>query len=107
MGELMDIEDGKIGTYRDDRGNNVLHLAAAHCRLEIVEMLIDELKLDVNCREGKGWTPVAIAAFHGHKKVVQALMARKADPLIENAYRKDAFQVAQDDEMREALKMAL
>merc|ERR1712032_1413929 len=50
--ELMDIENGKIGTYRDDRGNNVLHLAAAHGRLEIVEMLIDEMKLEVNCREG-------------------------------------------------------
>merc|ERR1712176_341683 len=108
MGELMDItaEGGQIGTYRDDRGNSVLHLCAEFGRLECVEMLIDEMKLDVNLRDGKGWTPVAISGFRGHKKVVQSLIARKADPLIENAYRKDAFAVAKDDEIRDVLKEA-
>merc|ERR1712184_52233 len=30
--ELMDI-DAKIGAYRDDKGNDVLHIAATHGRL--------------------------------------------------------------------------
>jgi len=105
--ELMDIERSQIGSYRDDRGNSVLHVAAEYGRLECVEMLIDELGMDKNIREAKGWTPVAIAAFRGHKRVCQALLERKADPLIENAYRKDALAVAKDDEIREALKVGL
>eukprot|EP00913_Durusdinium_trenchii_P023910 g22455.t1 len=73
-------------------------------RHEIVSMLLEEFGFAVNPRDSKGWTPISIAAFHGHKKVCQVLMAKKADPSIENAYRKDAFTVAKDDEIREVLK---
>jgi len=106
--ELNDIEDQRqIPTSRDDRGNNVLHVAAQHGRLEIAVALIQDFGIDVNCREAKGWTPIAIAAFKGHKKLCQALMELKASPEIPNAYRKDAFAVAQDDEIRETLKACL
>lgn len=103
--ELSDIEDPRqIGTYRDDRGNNVLHMACQHGKLEIVTMLIDTYSIPVNTREAKGWTPIAIAAFKGHKKVCQALLDRQGDPSIPNAYRRDAYQVAQDDEIRDTLQ---
>lgn len=67
-------------------------------------MLLEDLGFNVNWREAKGWTPIAIAAFHGHKRLCQVFMAKKADPHIANAYRKDAFQVAKDDEIAEVLK---
>mmetsp|Transcript_64940 Transcript_64940/g.152784 ORF Transcript_64940/g.152784 Transcript_64940/m.152784 type:complete len:550 (+) Transcript_64940:63-1712(+) len=102
--ELMDVARKEIPTYRDDRGNSILHVAAAHGRLEIVSLLLDTFSFGANPRDSKGWTPIAVAAFHGHKKVCQALMSKKADPLIENAYRKDAFAVAKDDEIRDTLK---
>lgn len=106
--ELADIEDQRqIATYRDEMGNNVLHIASQHGRLDIVIALLDEFHMDVNCREAKGWTAIAIAAFKGHKKLCQALMQRKANPEIPNAYRKDAFDVAQDDEIRSTLKACL
>jgi len=105
--ELMDLERQEIPSYRDDRGNNILHIAATHGRLEVVAMLLEEYGLGVNPRDSKGWTPIAIAAFHGHKKVCQVLMTKRADPQIENAYRKDAFAVAKDDEIRETLKECL
>ncbi|CAK9036919.1 unnamed protein product [Durusdinium trenchii] len=102
--ELMDLDRKEAQSYRDDKGNNILHLAAANGRHEIVSMLLEEFGFAVNPRDSKGWTPISIAAFHGHKKVCQVLMAKKADPSIENAYRKDAFTVAKDDEIREVLK---
>lgn len=102
--ELNGIDDpGQIGTFRDDRGNNILHLAAQLDRLEICVALIDDFGMNVNCQEAKGWTPIAIAAFKGHKKLCLALMERKAAPEIRNAYKKDAHDVAQDDEIRDAL----
>jgi len=102
--ELMDLDRKEMQAYRDDRGNNILHLAATHGRQEIASMLLEEFGFGINPRDSKGWTPISIAAFHGHKKICQVLMAKKADPNIENAYRKDAFSVAKDDEIREVLK---
>ncbi|CAE7865034.1 TNKS2 [Symbiodinium microadriaticum] len=102
--ELLDLDRKEIPAYRDDRGNSILHLAATHGRQEIVTLLFDSFGFGANPRDSKGWTPIAVAAFHGHKKICQVLMARKADPLIENAYRKDAFAVAKDDEIKETLK---
>lgn len=105
--ELMDIDRAQLGAHRDDRGNNILHLAAEYGQLECVELLIDEWGMDKNAREIKGWTPIAISAFRGHKKVCMSLLQRKADPLIANAYRKDALAVAQDDEIREVLTIGM
>merc|ERR1719201_2273113 len=67
-------------------------------------MLVDEMGVHVNLRDAKGWTPIAVAAFHGHKQVCRELMGRKADPSIPNAYRKDAHDVAKDDEIKEVLR---
>jgi len=101
--ELNDIA-GNIEAYRDDRGNTVLHLAAVHGKVEIIICLIKDHGCGVNPRDAKGWTPIAVAGFHGHKKACQELMALGADVLIENAYRKSALDVAKDDEIRGVLQ---
>jgi len=101
--ELMDIDRAQIGGYRDERGNSVLHIACIHGKLDCVTLLIDEMGLGVNVRDAKGWTPIAIAAFHGHKQLCRELMNRKADPMIKNAYNKDACDVAKDEEIKEVL----
>jgi len=105
--ELMDMDKKEIIGYRDDRGNNVLHIAVTHDKLDCVVMLLEEYGLDVNTRDAKGWTPIAISAFHAHKNLCKELIGRKGDPMIENAYRKDAFQVAKDDEIKETLTMCV
>lgn len=102
--ELMDIEKRELPGYRDERGNSLLHLAAWKDKVEIAVFLIDELGMNVNLRDAKGWTPVAMAGFHGCKKVCVELMNRKADPLIANSYRKTALDVAKDDEIKDVLK---
>lgn len=102
--ELMDLDRKEMQAYRDDRGNNILHVATIHGRQEVTSMLLEDFGFGINPRDSKGWTPISIAAFHGHKKICQVLMAKKADPSIENAYRKDAFAIAKDDEIRDVLK---
>merc|ERR1719199_1067466 len=99
----MDVDRSQIGTFRDDRGNSVLHLSCIHNKLECMKLLVDELGMNVNLRDAKGWTPIAMAAFHGHKQICRELMGRKADASIANAYRKDAHDVAKDDEIKEVL----
>lgn len=43
-----------------------------HKTLEEVEY--KTFKTNVNARDNKGWTPVAIACFHNHAKVVRFLL---------------------------------
>lgn len=101
---LADLEPRQLPMYRDDTGNTVLHIAASQGQSEVVNMLIEEYKMDVNLQDSKGWTPIAVAGFYGHKRTCLGLLERKADPTLPNAYRKDAYDVAKDDEIKDTLK---
>ncbi|OQR92508.1 hypothetical protein ACHHYP_03642 [Achlya hypogyna] len=112
---------------RDERGATLLSLAAQHDNVGVAEMLLtfwkvtfrDEthpmlrphkrqlshaqavftkvFKANVNARDAKGWTPIAIAVFHQSKRVARLLLEHGANPRLKNQYNKDAFDLAQDD----------
>eukprot|EP00939_MAST-03C_sp_MAST-3C-sp1_P004172 g4172.t1 len=48
----------------------------------------------INARDQKGWTACQIACFHKHKRIIQMLLDAGADPLLRNAYGKNAFDLA-------------
>ena len=50
---------------------------------------------NVNARDSKGWTPVSVAAFHGHKDSLRLILESGGDPMIPNNYNKNAFQVVE------------
>lgn len=54
-------------------------------------------KTNVNARDCRGWTPVAIAVFHESKKSLRVLLEHGADPSLKNQYNKDAYYFAKDD----------
>ncbi|CAD7928023.1 unnamed protein product [Amoebophrya sp. A120] len=100
--ELVDVESN-ISTYRDDRGNTALHLAAWKDRMEVCVYLLDEANAQVDARDSKGWTPLQIASFHGNRKGCELLLSKKANPELLNAYRKSAIDLAKDDEVKAVL----
>src|SRR5256885_7222216 len=53
--------------------------AAAAGEIERVERLIGESPSDVNGYSPDGWTPLHLAAFFGHAKIVELLLAHGAD----------------------------
>src|SRR5947209_17012348 len=55
--------------------------AAAAGEIERVERLIGESPSDLNAFSPDGWTPLHLAAFFGHAKIVELLLARGADPV--------------------------
>jgi ankyrin repeat protein len=61
----------------DDGGLTPLHLAAAHCRTNVVLLLLDE-GAKVNARAKGGATPLHLAAQEGCVDVVTILLARGA-----------------------------
>jgi ankyrin repeat protein len=56
--------------------------ACAAGELERVERLLEEDVLSVATFSDDGWTPLHLAAFFGHAKIVEALLARGADALV-------------------------
>lgn len=57
----------------------------------------------LNTKNGKGWTPLMIACYNGHKKVVESLLKHGADPNVANMngtvpimYTKERFEIDGD-----------
>ena len=53
--------------------------AAAAGEIERVERLLADSPADVNAYSADGWTPLHLAAFFGHAKIVEFLLAHEAD----------------------------
>lgn len=62
----------------DIRGNTSLHIAAAHDRNDIVEMLL-QYQADVNAKSDGGWTPLHAASEKGLVHIARILLAAGAD----------------------------
>src|SRR5919204_5779321 len=56
--------------------------AAAAGEIERVERLIEESPATVNGYSPDGWTPLHLAAFFGHAKIVELLLAHGADVTV-------------------------
>eukprot|EP00803_Ostreobium_quekettii_P007331 evm.model.scf_1535.3 EVM.evm.TU.scf_1535.3 scf_1535:22230-35004(+) len=71
-----------------------LHVAALRGNLEAVEVLAGEGKADVHSRQSDALTPLLLAAFCGHGKVVRALVAAGAVMDARDAQNKAALHMA-------------
>ncbi|KAH6756702.1 hypothetical protein C2S53_001104 [Perilla frutescens var. hirtella] len=63
----------------DSDGNSLLHLAIAHCRPDLVQLLL-EFHPDVEAHSRSGSSPLEAAAAAGEALIVELLLAHKASP---------------------------
>lgn len=56
-------------------GASLSHLAARKGRLRCIRALQEEFQADLNLRDDGGFTPLTMAAWAGHKRVVRYLLA--------------------------------
>eukprot|EP00948_MAST-09A_sp_MAST-9A-sp1_P000532 g532.t1 len=81
-------------------GSTPLHLAAAAGLYDYVDILIEKGQAVVDSLDAEQWTPLMLAAFHGHTKVVRSLMDSGADHLLQNIDLMDAEMLAKDEVSR-------
>ncbi|CAH8590377.1 unnamed protein product [Dicrocoelium dendriticum] len=67
-----------VAYERDEDGNLALHLAAKHGYPQVMKTLLEQT-MQVNERNGHGWTPLAFAAAHNHPECVKILLQEGAE----------------------------
>ncbi|XP_052220562.1 uncharacterized protein LOC127837471 isoform X2 [Dreissena polymorpha] len=63
-----------------DDGMTALHYAAKAGHLNMISLLLDTDRLDIDVTDDGGWTPLIWAAEHMQMEAVKLLLKRKADP---------------------------
>ncbi|KAK1947337.1 Ankyrin-3 [Phytophthora citrophthora] len=90
----------------DASGWSALHYAADYCQLDVINLLVEmttendssndtkTTTLEVNARDGHGWTPLMCAAANGHVDVILRLVALGADISLTSAEHRSALHWA-------------
>ena len=77
--ELLLKKGAKVNARDRRSGRSVLHHAVESGNLEMVEFLLKQRKIDINCVTYGGSTPVVLAAGRGYTHIVEYLIANGAD----------------------------
>ncbi|MCP4471070.1 MAG: ankyrin repeat domain-containing protein [Gammaproteobacteria bacterium] len=97
--------DKKQG-FISDEGSKALFRAVANRRIRIARRIIDA-GTNVNVRSQQGYTPLMIAASHGHDEIVRMLLQKGADLTAVDAEGRNALQIAREADRRGSINMLL
>ncbi|XP_057708646.1 ankyrin repeat domain-containing protein SOWAHC [Corythoichthys intestinalis] len=95
---LLAVEAGLVAKRDFVTGFTCLHWAAKQGKVELLSQLLKFAKdnavpVNVNVRSGAGYTPLHLAAMHGHTQVVRVLLSDwEADPEVRDYSGRRAFQ---------------
>ncbi|XP_071084414.1 ankyrin repeat domain-containing protein 50-like isoform X2 [Haliotis cracherodii] len=73
------VSEGADVSLVDEDGNNILHYACWGGNVETVKCVLSLHVVDINSRGGRSQTPVMMAAWRGHRDVVELLVSEGAD----------------------------
>jgi ankyrin repeat protein len=79
--------------YKDEHGQNVLHLAASKADVRIIEALI-AAGADLNFQDDQGQTPICIAIIAGQTEIVKKLIEKNAQLDTKNIYGNNTLHIA-------------
>ena len=82
--------------YRDDTMslNTALHMASGNGHLEIVKILLEESRINLNVLNESGNTALHYAALNGKKEIAELLISKSADANIKNEFGRIALEDA-------------
>jgi len=97
--------DKKQG-FISEEGAKALFRAVANRRIRITRKII-EAGTNVNVRSRQGYTPLMIAASHGHDEIVRMLLQKGADLTAVDAEGRNALQIAREAKRQGSVNMLL
>lgn len=74
-------------------GDSLLHWSVRYQRFVIVKLLLDN-NANVNQTNFDSWTPLHVAAYHGHIKIALLLIDNGANPKVTTWNNKTIFDIA-------------
>eukprot|EP00043_Microstomoeca_roanoka_P014469 m.143445 g.143445 ORF g.143445 m.143445 type:complete len:176 (-) comp16018_c0_seq5:532-1059(-) len=66
-------------SHQDESGELAFHLAASAGAIRVVRYFVEVLHMDVDVLHSDGSTPIIVAAWHGHKEVLDYLQSKGAN----------------------------
>ncbi|RZC47890.1 hypothetical protein C5167_040838 [Papaver somniferum] len=69
-----------IGNTKDGEGRRAVHFAASGGSVEVLKYLIQEMGVDIEVRDGRGETPLSLAAIKGRSAALEYLLEIGASP---------------------------
>ncbi|XP_071085224.1 putative ankyrin repeat protein RF_0381 [Haliotis cracherodii] len=78
------VKEGADMSLANEGGDNILHQTCRGGDVETVRSVLEQDKLDINCRGKNEETPVMMAAMAGHGELVDFLMKKGADMSLVN-----------------------
>ena len=87
--QLTDIlnKNKYLLNIKNNHGNNILHYSIAKGYHLIINLLLDEFKMDVNCQNRNGLRSLSIAIKENHEKCIKILLDNNCNILLPNSYK--------------------
>ena len=100
------IQAGGEVNEQTSLGSTPLLVASMNGHVEVVNILIQAgAEVNTQVKEGifKGWTPLHLASLNGHVEVITALLAGGADKTLKDDCGKTPYDVAYNQDCKNAL----
>ncbi|KAL7198680.1 hypothetical protein ACSBR2_021063 [Camellia fascicularis] len=110
LAEELDYGDGLAKTFmdvKDSGGRSALHFAAAGGKTHVCKYLVQELKLNVNLKDGIGDTPLNHATIGQHYQTAVFLVENGANPNMANDKGFIALHYAAERGHKEFLRLLI
>ena len=93
--------------HRDCKGQLPIHAATSRGLLNIVQLLLKDNSICIDCIDNMRQTPLLLAAKNGSSQVVTYLLSKQADYTLKDRYNLSAFDWAVNNKQTEVIEVFL
>jgi serine/threonine-protein phosphatase 6 regulatory ankyrin repeat subunit B len=98
------LKKGASIGLKDREGNEALHIAVKNGHIDIVEIMLDDQRAEVNSKGKQGHTPLHYAVKRNDTELVKLLLKHKANPDIRNKQKLSSIDMAINEGSLEIMK---
>lgn len=92
---------------RDTKGKLPIHAAASRGLLNVVQLLLKDNSICIDCIDNIRQTPLLLAAKNGSSQVVTYLLSKQADYTLKDCHNLSAFDWAVNNQLTEVIEVFL